>query len=109
MGYDKDMLILWSIIVVYLLKVNMDIDDLKRDLKKEVLMDFYEENDRMEEAIAQALIDYHMSLEPDQEIPDKIQERADEILNDWDHFEEIEKTDELHNNSLDNATIRRVK
>lgn len=72
------------------------------------MKDFYEENDRMEEAIAQALIDFHMNLEFGEEVPSVVREKAEEIIDDWDYQEEIKKTDELHNDSLNNATGAKI-
>ena len=72
-------------------------------------VDFYEDNDLREKAISKALEKYNTALEIDEEVPLYIEDKADVIIYEWKVEQEIEETDRLHSQSINNHIKGKIK
>jgi len=63
-------------------------------------IDFFDYSDLREKAINKALEEYNTALEVDEEVPIYIEDKADEILYEWEIEQAIKETDELHSKSI---------
>ena len=71
-------------------------------------VDFYEDNDLREKAISKALEKYNTALEIDEEVPLYIEDKADVIIYEWKVEQEIEETDRLHSQSINNHIKKKI-
>jgi len=72
-------------------------------------IDFFDGNDLRGKAINKALEECDIALEIDEEVPSYIEDKADEILYEWEVQQEIKETDELHSKSINSHIKEKIK